>query len=445
MKFSVAEIEEVTGAEVIHSEDKSETFSICTDSRVITQEDIYLPLKGERFDGHSFINNVVESGCRGYFVDKNHVPADYKNADFVLRVDDTLSAYLKIASFWKDKVHPFTIGITGSSGKTTVKEMVASVLSNKAKTRKSLLNHNNEIGLCQTLLSLDGDEKFLVVEMGMRGLGEIDLLAKYARPDIAVINNIGTAHIGRLGSVENIAKAKCEITNYLSKDGLLIACENEFVRKYSKTENIVFYGSKSYDILSMDEDSVEFEYKGRKYKLNVTGEYNVLNAIAAIEVGVACGLGYEEIAGGLMEYIPIEKRGSRVALKNGALLINDCYNANPDSMKASLSTFLSTYNSRKKVLVLGDMGELGEHEEFYHREVGRLIKNYDVDYLVVIGELSRFTAEEACVENTKCFSAGDIDDVVSFLKNIVDKDSVVLFKASRVMKLEEIIKKLVEE
>lgn len=445
MKFSVAEIAEVTGAEVVHSADMDEYFSICTDSRIITPEDIYLPLRGERFDGHSFINNVVEAGCRGYFVDKSHVLSDYKKTDFVLRVDDTLSAYLKIASFGKDRVKPLTVGVTGSSGKTTVKEMVSCVLSKKAKTHKSLLNHNNEIGLCQTLLSLEGDEKFLVVEMGMRGLGEIDLLAKYARPDIAVINNIGTAHIGRLGSVENIAKAKCEITNYLSKDGLLIACENDFIKKYSKTENIVFYNSKSYDILSMDEDSIEFVYKDRNYKLNVSGEYNVLNAIAAIEVGVACGLGYEEIACGLREYTPIEKRGSRIELKNGALLINDCYNANPDSMKASLSTFLSTYNNRKKVLVLGDMGELGEHEEFYHREAGRLIRNYDVDYLVVIGELSKFISEEAGVKNTKCFSAGDIDNVVSFLKNIVDKDSVVLFKASRVMKLEEIIKKLVEE
>ena len=445
MKFSVAEIAEVTGAEVVHSADMDEYFSICTDSRIITPEDIYLPLRGERFDGHSFINNVVEAGCRGYFVDKSHVLSDYKKTDFVLRVDDTLSAYLKIASFGKDRVKPLTVGVTGSSGKTTVKEMVSCVLSKKAKTHKSLLNHNNEIGLCQTLLSLEGDEKFLVVEMGMRGLGEIDLLAKYARPDIAVINNIGTAHIGRLGSVENIAKAKCEITNYLSKDGLLIACENDFIKKYSKTENIVFYNSKSYDILSMDEDSIEFVYKDRNYKLNVSGEYNVLNAIAAIEVGVACGLGYEEIACGLREYTPIEKRGSRIELKSGALLINDCYNANPDSMKASLSTFLSTYNNRKKVLVLGDMGELGEHEEFYHREAGRLIRNYDVDYLVVIGELSKFISEGAGVKNTKCFSAGDIDNVVSFLKNIVDKDSVVLFKASRVMKLEEIIKKLVEE
>ena len=445
MKFSVSEIIGVTGAEVVHSSDRSERFSICTDSRVITPQNIYLPLRGERFDGHSFINSAVDLGCRGYFIDKHYVCSDYKKADFVLKVDDTLSAYLEIASFGKDKLNPFTIGVTGSSGKTTVKEMISSVLSKKAKTHKSLLNHNNEIGLCQTLLSLNPDEEFLVVEMGMRGLGEIDLLSKYAKPDIAVINNIGTAHIGRLGSVDNIAKAKCEITNYLGDDGLLIACENELVRKYSKTKNIVFYNQKSYNILGMDENSVEFLYKNKNYKINVSGEYNVLDAVAAIEVGVACGLDYEMIASGLEEYVPIEKRGSKIKLKNGALLINDCYNANPDSMRASLSTFLSIYNNKKKILVLGDMGELGEKEEFYHREIGHFIKNYSVDYLITVGSLSTFISEEANVPQTRCFSSGDIDSVISFLYTILDRNVVVLFKASRSMKFEEIINKLVEE
>ena len=445
MEFSVSEIVRVTGAEVIYSSDISEQFSICTDSRVIEPQNIYLPLRGERFDGHSFIDSVVEKGCRGYFVDKNHVYSDYKKADFVLKVDDTLNAYLKIASFGKNKLKPLTIGVTGSSGKTTVKEMVASILSKKAKTHKSLLNHNNEIGLCQTLLSLECDEKFLVVEMGMRGLGEIDLLSKYAKPDIVVINNIGTAHIGRLGSIENIAKAKCEITNYLGNKGLLIACENDFIKKYSKTKNIIFYNQKSYTILDMNENGVIFLYKNKNYKLNVSGEYNVLNAIVAIEVGIACGLDYEMIASGLEEYVPIEKRGSKIELKSGALLINDCYNANPDSMKASLNTFFSTYKDKKKILVLGDMGELGEQEEFYHREIGRFIKNNYVDYLVTVGLLSKFISEEAGISKSRYFSAGDVDGVVSFLYTILDRNVVVLFKASRSMKLEEIINKLVEE
>lgn len=446
MSFFIEDIIKITNAEIIHQKDEVSHFSVCTDSRKVTSGDIYLPLIGEKFDGHSFIDSAVDKGCRAYFADKKHNVENYKTADFVLRVENTLEAYLKLAAFYKEKISPKTIAVTGSSGKTTVKEMIACVLSQKAKTCKSLLNHNNEIGLCQTMLSLSDDDKFLVVEMGMRGVGEIDLLAKYAKPDIAVISNIGTAHIGRLGSVENIAKAKCEITNYLESDSLLIACENDLIKKYSKVENIVFYNKNSYKILAMDEDSTEFEYKNGKFSLNVSGEYNILNAIAAIETAYACGLSYEQIVEGLSSYTPIEKRGSKIRLQNGALLINDCYNANPDSMKASLKSFLSTYNTKKKVLLLGDMGELGELEEFYHREVGRFIKDCGgVDYLIVVGESSKFILEESDVLNAKSFDSGDIKNTVCFLNTILDKDTVVLFKASRSMKLEEIIKKLVEE
>lgn len=443
MEFSVEDITKISDAKLINFSQISPSFSICTDSRTISEKDVYLPLIGEKFDGHAFINSCVEKGVKAYFLDKNHNVDDYKKTDFVFQVENTLETYLKLASFWRSKLNPFTIAITGSSGKTTVKEMLSSVLSQYAKTHKSQLNHNNEIGLCQTLLSLQTDDKFLVVEMGMRGLGEIDLLAKYAKPDIAIINNIGTAHIGRLGSVENIAKAKCEITNYLKKDGLLITFENDFVKKYSKTKNIIFCAP--FNLIFMDEDKAVFDYKGERFELCVSGEYNILNALTVIEASKACGLSYDEISKGIKKYAPIEKRGSKSVLKNGAILINDCYNANPDSMKASVKTFLSACKSSKKVLVLGDMGELGEHEEYYHREIGTLIKKFDADVLITVGTLAKLIAQEAQVKCSKSFEDDETDKTVLYLKDIMQNGCAALFKASRSMRLEEIIKKLLEE
>lgn len=446
MKFSVKELIKITHARIINSSDEPLVFSVCTDSRTITEDDVYLPLAGEKFDGHDFIESVVEKGVRAYFIDKNHFSANYPKVDFVFGVNDTLCSYLQLAEYHRDKVNPIVVAVTGSSGKTTVKEMLTCVLSQKYKTHKSKLNHNNEIGLCQTLLSMPEDTEFLVVEMGMRGLGEIELLSKYAKPDIAIINNIGTAHIGRLGNVESIAKAKCEITQYLHPEGCLIAYNDDLIKKYSKTENIVFFDESLYKVLKMDESGVEFLYKNNNlYKLNASGEYNVLNAIAVIEAAKKAGLSYEIIYKGLLEYVPIEKRGSKIELKKGSTLINDCYNANPESMKASIKAFTQAYKEKKKALVIGDMGELGYFQKKYHREVGSFLKEQSVDYLITVGELSKIIASESMIKNSKSFMPDEIQEISDYVKSILDEDLVVLFKASRSMKLETIIEKLLEE
>lgn len=444
MKFSLNEIIEATGAEVSESlpcaGQTEELFEISTDTRTIKSGDLYLPLKGATFDGEDFCDKALDAGASGCFYTKeaarqlgsyaakfgqtpspdgegwdgvilsdncensqeqqldtdllphhpialssenNHtsIPPYLHTSKLWLKVPDTLTAYLQIANFARKKINPIVIGVTGSSGKTTTKEMIYSVVSEKFKTQKTFSNHNNEIGFCQTVLGMEDDCEVLIVEMGMRGLGEIELITKYAEPDYAVITNTGSAHIGRLGSLDNIAKAKCEITHGLKK--ALIAHDNERIKKFADFEGEkVFYSLKDVEILEKAKGYSKFIYKtpsgtschlpqeGGVFELNVEGDYNIENSLSAIEIGLHLGMTYEEIKSGLAKYKPIEKRWECENV-GGYNIINDSYNANPESMKASVSTFLELYPN--SVVILGNMGELGENEVEFHREVGKHI------------------------------------------------------------------------
>lgn len=437
MKLDFGEILKATNAEVIKSENSNNLFEFSTDTRTIKAGDIYIPLKGESFDGSNFIEKAIDSGAKGYFTsDKTKI---YNKAAFILYVEDTKEAYLQLANFYKNKIKPYTIAITGSSGKTTVKEMMYSVFKNAGKTVKSILNHNNEIGLCQTLSSLEIDTKYLIVEMGMRGLGEIELLSKYAQPDIAVIVNVGSAHIGRLGSLLNIAKAKFEITKYLNPKGILISHKNELIEQINdKTHQTVYFSleDKNLEIKEMTSKSCRFEYKNQEYKLNVGGEHNIQNALSVIEAGLFAGLTSDIIAKGLEEFAPIEKRWDIKEVK-GFKIINDSYNSNPESVKAALKTFL-LYTEAPKSVVLGDMGELGLNEEEYHSETGKFLEQFECDYVLTIGEL----AKHINPINKKTFHFDNKKDLVDFIKKNLPKGSNILLKASRFMKFEEIIEEL---
>lgn len=440
MKFTFEDIVKATDAKILQCRNKSGQFTISTDSRNINDSNIYLPLKGERFDGHDFIKDALEKGARGYFTsNKNTIET---NAKFILYVEDTLEAYLKLALFYKEKIKPITVAITGSSGKTTTKEMMASVMSQDYKVHKSPLNHNNEVGLCQTILSMPDDTEILILEMGMRGLGEIELLSKYSKPDIAIIANTGTAHIGRLGTVRNIAKAKCEISKYLHKEGLLIAHDTELIRKTNKFEGNTLYvslDSKELKNIKLESHSSEFLYKNQKYKLNVEGMHNIQNALFVINAGLKVGIRPQDIAKGLEEYKPIEKRWE-VSDIAGYKIINDSYNSNPESLKAAVSTFISTQKG-PKVLVLGDMLELGKSEKTYHKEIGEYLNTLKTDdvILITVGNLAKFiskTFEGESVQFKENHSAA------KYILENISAGTTMLFKASRSMKFEDIIKEL---
>lgn len=442
MKFTFDEIVKATDALVLQCQNPSGIFSISTDSRKIDSKNVYLPLKGEKFDGHDFIKDAVEKEARGYFTsDKTLI---FPDAKFILYVEDTLIAYLKLASYYKNKIKPVTIAVTGSSGKTTTKEMMACVAQEGYKTHKSILNHNNEIGLCQTMLSMPEGTDILIVEMGMRGPGEIELLSKYAQPDIAIIANTGTAHIGRLGSAKNIAKAKCEITKYLHKEGMLIAHDTPLIRETNTFEGqTVYLGLDSPELknIKLEAHSSEFVYKNQKYKLNVEGEHNIQNALFAINAGLKLGIKSSRIAKGLEKYRPIEKRWEMTEIA-GYKIINDSYNSNPESLKAAISTFLSTQKP-PRLLVLGDMGELGKNEKIYHKEIGMFLQKFHNYSLVTVGELARHITKGLDIEKrlkAECFKTNK--EAAEYILKNVEKGTAILLKASRSMKFEEIIKEL---
>ncbi len=397
-----------------------------------------MPLKGGKFDGAAFIDSALSNGAKGIFVSDKAL-AD-KNCDFIFLVEDTKIAYLELARFYKRKVNPVTIAVTGSSGKTTTKEMMFSVVSTAFKSHKSILNHNNEIGLCQTLLSMPEDTRVLVVEMGMRGLGEIELLSEFAEPDIAIISNVGSAHIGRLGSLENIAKAKCEITSFLDEDGVLIAHDSKLIKNANAFEGETIYFSldnEHLEDIELSQSGSSFTYKGFRYQLNIEGEYNIENALAVIEAGLVLGMNESDIAKGLAEYRPIEKRWETKNV-GGYNVINDSYNANPDSVKAAVKTFLQNADS-PKVVVLGDMGELGDYEKDYHKEIGKYLDDFSFDFLVTVGNLAGFIKPEN-QKNYKNFA--DNKSAAEYIRSNIEKGANILLKASRSMKFEEIIEEL---
>lgn len=427
-----------TNAKVLRIFDEDRDVRISTDTRTIEKGDFYLPLKGVSFDGEKFINQAIEKGAIGAFCT---TPQAVENQVTLLQVDDTLKAYLELANFRREKLNFTVVAITGSSGKTTTKELVASVLSEKFKTFKTPLNHNNEIGFCQTIFEAPDDTQVLVLEMGMRGLGEIELLSKYSEPDITIISNVGTAHIGRLGSRENIAKAKCEIVKY-QRGNVFIAHDDELIKNTVQFDGEkIYYSLRDVKILEKKEHYSKFEYQNNIYELNVGGDYNIENALSAINAGMKLGMNVEEIQDGLKKYAPIEKRWEAVNA-SGYEIINDSYNANPESMRAFIDTIFELY--KNSVIILGDMGELGDDEIRYHKELGIYInshKNLTDDIMVLsIGNLSKYITYDV----KKCYSKHfeTIEDAVDFIKNNVIKQRKIFLKASRSMKFERIIEEL---
>ncbi len=435
MMFNAEELINATGAKVLVNNTKNAHFRISTDTRTIKGGEIYLPLKGESFDGENFIDKALEGGAIGYFTTGERI---YDNADLVLKVENTKEGYIKLANFYRRKVNPITVGITGSAGKTTTKELVFSVLNEKFKTQKTFSNHNNEIGFCQTVLSMEPDTEALIVEMGMRGLGEIEEISIPLEPNFAIITNCGSAHIGRLGSLDNIAIAKCEIAKGLKSDGVFIALNQDIIKKHLNFDGErIFYSLNDVEILKQAPSYSKFNYKDFVYELNVEGEYNIENSLAAINLGLKLGMTPEEIARGLKSYRPIEKRWEVEEIQ-GRRFINDSYNANPESMKASVKTFLDLYS--EPVVVLGNMGELGEDEAKFHYEVGEYLSKIksNVKYLIV-GNVAKNIGKPLEQKGIFVKYFDSTDDVARYIVENLDKSNTIFLKASRSMKFENIL------
>ena len=438
MKLELEEIIKATNAKVLKNDIKTGKLNFSTDTRTIQKGDIFVPIKGETFDGENFIENALNNGAEAYFTRNEKV---FENAKVVLQVEDTLVAYLECARLCRKNINPKVIGITGSSGKTTSKEMMYAIASEKFKTHKTEKNHNNEIGFCQTMFNMPENTEVLIVEMGMRGFGEVELLSKYSEPDITIITNAGTAHIGRLGSRENIAKAKCEIVKFQNPNGTFVTEKNPMVE-----EIVDFSGKKVFcslddvKFLEKTTDYTKFSYKGNDFEINVSGEYNVKDAIECIEAGLALGMEIKDIQSGLKKYKNIEKRFEE-EIVNGYKVINDSYNANPDSMKGFVKNVVELY--KNPVLILGNMGELGENSKKYHAEIGEYINTLNNKDIIVltVGEFAKEISDAISLDITKN-NFKNTKDVSRYILDNMDKSYTIFLKASRSEKFEDIIKYL---
>ncbi len=422
--------------------------NVLTDSRSIEDGAVFVALRGENNDGHRFVRQAVEAGAVCCVVERG---GDYGTFP-VLEVDNSLAALGAIAAAYRAKFDISVVAVTGSVGKTSTKDMIASVLSQKLKTHKTGGNYNNEIGLPLTVFGLSGDDDIMVLEMGMSAFGEISRLTKIAQPDTAVITNIGYSHIENLGSRENILKAKLEILEGLSPDGEVIVNGDDDMLSALNGEldfETVFYGieNKNCDISAYNvreySDGTDFDVnidgKKQTFTVGVPGRHNVYNALAAILVGVRYNVPINLIAKGIKEFKPGDMRQNTVKLERFTV-IKDYYNASADSMKAGLDVLKKTASGRR-VAILGDMLEMGEYSAQQHRRVGEYVQACGVDCLVTVGENARYIVRGA-IDNgfdaSETYAFSNKEEAKAELGEILRSGDCILLKASRGMKFEEL-------
>lgn len=425
---------------------------VTTDSRQVQKGNLFIPIIGEKFDGHAFVEQAFEKGASGSLWSKS-VPNPPKDKP-IIYVEDTLTALQHIASKYLIEVNPKVIGITGSNGKTTTKDMVASVVGTTYRTHKTIGNYNNHIGLPLTVLSMPENTEVAVLEMGMNARGEIELLSSIARPDIAIITNIGDAHLQELGSREGIAEAKLEILKGLKQGGTLIYHGDEpLLRKDYPFRNRTFGEGNENDLYPL---SVKLTREGTEFTSNIAdltffipvlGRHNVLNALAAIAAGQLLNVELENIQKGLRQLKAASMRLELMQTKTGATVINDAYNANPTAMKAAIDLVHDLSGYRKKILVFGGMLELGERETEMHQEVGLMLKNKEIDHLFTYGKLGEEIAKGAkkVMDEDKIHVFFDKQKLIHELKRLSGKEDLILVKASRGIKLEEVVNALLGE
>lgn len=447
-EFSLADICSATGGETVKV--FCEYFNgITTDTRKIKPGSLFLALQGERFDGHDFVGQAIKDGASGVIVSNSScVSAEAKVS--VIVVSNTLKALQDVARFHRLRFNIPIIAITGSNGKTTTKDMIAAVLNSKYNVLKTEANYNNEIGLPLTLLNLTDQHEVAIVEMGMRGLGQIRELADIAMPNIAVLTNVGETHIELLGSVDNIAVAKSELVGAISSNGLVVLnADNEYVRAMKeKTEaRTLFYGIEkecefSAFNIRQDDNVTTFSVKYQNHIFEVfvpvLGRHNVYNALAAIAVGFSLNLSIEEINCGFSNFTASAMRLSVIKIANYTI-INDAYNASPLSTEAAIDTLMQIAKGRK-VAVLGDMLELGHVAVDAHRRIGTKLADLGVEVVVTVGELSRHTAHAAAEGGCKYTKAcANHEEARTALDEYLQANDTILIKGSRGMKMEKIL------
>jgi len=441
----MSQVAQVLGSS-LHGDDVLMT-GVSKDTRDIQSGDLYVALKGERFDGHQFIAEANQSGAVAALV-SNVVSLDVPQ----VQVEDTRLALGQLAAYWRKQFAGKLIGITGSNGKTSVKEMCSKILTDHVGASAVLAtkgNLNNEIGLPMTLLELTEQHQFAVIEMGANHVGEIDYLTNIARPDVALVNNAGMAHLEGFGSLENIAKAKAEIYNGLSDDGIAVLNKDDAFAAF--WENCC--SQKKTFSFSMRNESANVyakQIEGNHYQvitenekadltLKVPGEHNVMNALAAAAVTYSLGLSLQSIVSSLSAFENIQGRLTVKYSDAGFQVIDDTYNANPLSVAAAIDVLAAKRGKGNTVLVLGDMAELGKEAENLHGEMGGKAKSTGIQALYATGKLSE-NAVEAFGENGFYFKSKN--ELIKALNKKLTADDVVLVKGSRSAAMEEVVERI---
>lgn len=446
MELTFLELVEVINGEILIDSKNNNFNSLCIDTRKIEKDNIFLAINGENFNGNSYVEGAFEKGASIAIIDEILFNSeDMKNKGTIIKVNNTLDALLSLANYYRKKLGIKVVGVTGSTGKTSTKDLIAALLSDKYKVFKTKGNFNNQIGLPLMILELDSSYDVAVLEMGMSDLGEIHTLAKTALPDIGVITNVGLSHIENLKTRENILKAKMEITDFFNENNdLIVTGEDERLKNIeSKCFKITKIGyNHEYEVYAtniiLKEEETKFEVslngKHHKFTLPMAGKHNVLNAMLAISVANKLGVTLESMERGIVNLQATSMR-LQVIKKEKFIIINDCYNASPDSMKSSLDV-LNSYKSGRKIAILGTMNELGNEAFNSHKDVGEYATN-KVDKLVAIGNYKEsfkdgFNGEDIEIYDTK-------EEFISNVQTLIKENDILLVKASRGMKFEDIV------
>ena len=421
--------------------------AVSTDSRSVGAGALFIPIVGEKFDGHDYIGKALDAGAAGCLCAK--APETLQDGKFYVKVADTTVAYKDLAAWYRSQFDIPVVQVTGSVGKTTTKEMIASVLSQRFKTLRTEANYNNEIGTPMTLLRLDDSYEAAVIETGMDRAGQIRYLGEMVKPTVAVITNIGDMHIEYLGSREGIFRAKCEIFENLAPDGIAVLNgDDEWLGRVCLPQEIVTAGTMEHcaaratDIRDRGIDGISCTVTTNeaRYALSIPapGAHMVYPASTAVAVGEALGLGVDEIVRGVAAYEPAGARMRVVNLSDNRRLLDDCYNAGPQSMRAALQVLANSEGNT--VAVLGDMAELGELTVEAHRGIGRLAKELGVGRVIAVGKKASTIADAA---------GGDwfatVDEALSAIKEAFAPDTAMLVKASHSMHFEKITQELTKE
>lgn len=462
ISLTVEEILKSTEGKLICGDNNYEIKKIVIDSREADESSMFVAILGESQNGHKYIKSAYDLGCRAFLISDESFLTEELEGSSVIKVENTEIGLGRIAKYYRGAFDIPVIGVTGSVGKTTTRDMIYSVVSNNFKTLKNEKNLNNQFGVPLTLFNLNIEHECAVIEMGMCGFGEIEYLVDIVRPKIGVLSNIGMSHIELLGSQEGIFKAKMEITTYFDEGSTLIVNgDDKFLSQVYKDYldgdkegyTVYSFGKNKNNTISLvktevlGEESTVFTVKIEgiedqiKFKIPTVGEHNIYNAMSAILVGIAMGMNFDDIRSGLMNFTPTKDRQD-IIKTDKYTIINDVYNASPDSMIASLKV-LKLYDTRR-VAIFGDCLEMGEFAEEGHRKVG-LQATDKVDVIITTGEAAKFIgieAKERGFDLSKVYHFDTKEELIDSLDGIVKDGDTILVKASRGMKFEDIVSHL---